>query len=142
MEENAISQIILDSAICVHKTLGGPGLLESVYRDSLAYELTSRGLKVDKEVPVPVMYKGIAVGEPLRMDILVEDCVVIECKATEKDNPVFASQLLTYLRLQNRHLGLLINFGKARVVDGFQRVINGYKNIDSNGTSVLRIDKV
>jgi len=126
MEENAISQIILDSAICVHKTLGGPGLLESVYRDSLAYELTSRGLKVDKEVPVPVMYKGIAVGEPLRMDILVEDCVVIECKATEKDNPVFASQLLTYLRLQNRHLGLLINFGKARIVDGFRRIINGY----------------
>ncbi|HCG20593.1 MAG TPA: GxxExxY protein [Verrucomicrobia bacterium] len=127
MDENAISQIILDSAICVHKALGGPGLLESVYRDSLAYELASRGLKVSKEVAVPVMYKGIAVGEPLRMDILVEDCVVIECKATEKDNPVFASQLLTYLRLQNRHLGLLINFGKARIVDGFRRIINGYR---------------
>ena len=142
MEENAISQIILDSAICVHKTLGGPGLLESVYRDSLAYELMSRGLKIRKEFSVPVTYKGVVVGDPLRIDILVEDCVVIECKATEKDNPLFAVQLLTYLRLQKLHLGVLINFGKARIVDGFQRVINGYKKIDSNDSPALGIEEV
>ena len=126
MEENEISQVILDAAICVHKALGGPGLLESVYRDSLAYELASRGLKAEKEVSVPVTYKGVVVGDPLRMDILVEDCVVVECKATEKDNPLFAAQLLTYLRLQHRHLGLLVNFGKETIVAGFKRVINGY----------------
>ena len=104
MDENEISQIVLDSAIMVHKTLGGPGLLESVYQDSLFYELHTRGLHVEKEVPVPVKYKGVVVGDPLRIDILVEGKVIIECKATEKDNPIFAVQTLTYLRLLNLHL--------------------------------------
>lgn len=127
MEENDVSKIVLDAAIQVHRTLGGPGLLESVYRDSLAYELAERGLKVEKEVSVPVAYKGVVVGDPLRMDLLVEGLVVVECKATEKDNPIYSAQLLTYLRLQNRHLGLLINFGKEKVVNGFKRVVNGYR---------------
>lgn len=127
MEENDVSKIVLDAAIHVHRTLGGPGLLESVYRDSLAYELSERGLKVEKEVPVPVTYKGAVVGDPLRMDLLVEGLVVVECKATEKDNPIYSAQLLTYLRLQNRHLGLLINFGKEKVANGFKRVVNGYR---------------
>lgn len=127
MEENDVSKIVLDAAIHVHRTLGGPGLLESVYRDSLAYELSERGLKVEKEVSVPVAYKGVVVGDPLRMDLLVEGLVVVECKATEKDNPIYSAQLLTYLRLQNRHLGLLINFGKEKVANGFKRVVNGYR---------------
>lgn len=127
MEENDVSKIVLDAAIQVHRTLGGPGLLESVYRDSLAYELAERGLKVEKEVSVPVAYKGVVVGDPLRMDLLVEGLVVVECKATEKDNPIYSAQLLTYLRLQNRHLGLLINFGQEKVVNGFKRVVNGYR---------------
>ena len=79
MEENDVSKIVLDAAIQVHRTLGGPGLLESVYRDSLAYELAERGLKVEKEVSVPVAYKGVVVGDPLRMDLLVEGLVVVEC---------------------------------------------------------------
>ena len=124
MDENEISQIVLDSAIMVHKTLGGPGLLESVYQDSLVCELHMRGLHVEKEVLVPVKYKGVVVGDPLRIDILVEGKVIIECKATEKDNPIFAVQTLTYLRLLNLHLGLLINFGKETLIAGYKRVVN------------------
>lgn len=124
MEENEISKIVLDAAITVHRTLGGPGLLESVYHNALAFELESRGLQVEKEVCVPVRYKGVDVGDPFRVDILVESKVVIECKATEKDNPIFAVQTLTYLRLLNLHLGLLINFGKETLVSGFKRIVN------------------
>lgn len=126
MEENEISKQILDAAITVHKTVGGPGLLESVYRDSLVQELRLRGLKVEKEVRVPVMYKGVVVGDPLRIDILVEGSVVVECKAVEKDNPIFAVQTLTYLRLMKLHLGLLINFGRETLVAGYKRIVNGY----------------
>ena len=126
MEENDISKVILDAAITVHKILGGPGMLESVYRDSLVQELRLRGLKVEKEVMVPVEYKGTKVGEPLRIDVLVENRVIIECKATEKGNPIFAAQTLTYLRLTHLHLGLLINFGKETLVGGYQRIVNGY----------------
>ena len=126
MEENEISREILDAAITVHKTLGGPGILESVYRDSLVQELKLRNLKVEKEVLVPVTYKGVKVGDPLRIDVLVEGRVVVECKAVEKDNPIFAVQTLTYLRLMKLHLGLLINFGKATLVEGYKRVVNGY----------------
>ena len=124
MEDNDISKEVLDSAITVHRTLGGPGLLESVYQDALAYELSQRGLKVEKEVHVPVTYKGIVVGDPLRIDLLVEGRVVVECKATDKDNPIYAVQTLTYLRLLNLHLGLLVNFGKETLIAGFKRIVN------------------
>ena len=82
------------------------------------------GLHVEKEVLVPVTYKGVVVGDPLRIDILVEGKVIIECKATEKDNPIFAVQTLTYLRLLKLHLGLLINFGKETLIAGYKRVVN------------------
>ena len=124
MGENEISKEVLDAAITVHRTLGGPGLLESVYQDALAYELAQRGLKVEKEAHVPVVYKGVVVGDPLRIDLLVEGCVVVECKATDKDNPIFAIQTLTYLRLLNLHLGLLVNFGKETLIAGFKRIVN------------------
>ena len=124
MEENEISKEVLDAAIMVHRTLGGPGLLESVYQDALVYELKLRGLRVEKEVCVPVKYKDAIVGDPLRIDILVEGRVVVECKATEKDNPIYAVQTLTYLRLLGLHLGLLINFGKETLVAGYHRVVN------------------
>jgi GxxExxY protein len=99
MNENEISRVILDAAIEVHKTLGGPGLLESVYRDSLVFELRSRGLEVEKEKQVPIRYKGQIVSAPLRLDLLVGGLVIVECKAVITDNPIFESQLLTYLRL-------------------------------------------
>lgn len=99
-------------------------MLESVYQDALAYELAQRGLKVEKEVHVPIIYKGVVVGDPLRIDLLVEGRVVVECKATDKDNPIYAIQTLTYLRLMNLHLGLLVNFGKETLIAGFKRVVN------------------
>lgn len=125
MTENEISRIVLDAAIAVHIELGGPGLLESCYEEALAYELISRGLKVERQKSIPVVYKGHSVGEPYRLDLLVEDKVIVECKAVEKMNTVFASQLLTYLRLTKLRLGLLINFGSEKIREGWTRVVNG-----------------
>ena len=124
MTENEISAVILDSAIAVHNGIGGPGVLESYYEAALAYELELRGLKVETQKPVPIVYKGKVIGEPYRLDMLVEGKVIVECKATEKNNPVFAAQVLTYLRLANLRLGIVINFGQARIKDGWERVAN------------------
>ncbi len=124
MEENEISKEILDAAIAVHTELGGPGLLESYYENALKHELQLRGLKVETQKPVPVIYKGKVVGEPFRLDMLVEDKVIVECKATEKNNSIFAAQVNTYLHLMDRRLGIVINFGQKRVLDGWERVAN------------------
>ena len=124
MEENEISKVILDAAIAVHTELGGPGLLESYYENALKYELELRGLKVQTQMLVPVMYKGREIGDPYRLDMLVEDKVIVECKATEKNNPIFAAQVNTYLHLLNCRLGIVINFGQNRIIDGWVRVAN------------------
>lgn len=125
MTENEISAQILDAAIAVHREIGGPGVLESYYEAALAYELRARGLIVETQKPVPVFYKGVEIGEPYRLDMLVGGKVIVECKATEKDNPLFAAQVLTYLKLTNLKLGVVVNFGKSKIVDGFERVANG-----------------
>ena len=125
MNENEISKVILDAAIAVHKELGGPGLLESYYENALKYELQLRGLKVETQRKVPIVYKGKEIGEPYRLDMLVEDKVVVECKATEKNNPVFAAQVNTYLHLLDCRLGIVVNFGQERIIDGLVRVANG-----------------
>ena len=125
MTENEISKEILDAAIAVHKTIGGPGVLESYYEAALAYELEMRGLKVETQRPVQIVYRGRKIGEPYRLDMLVEDKVIVECKATEKNNPIFAAQALTYLKLTNLKLGIVINFGQERIKDGWTRVVNG-----------------
>lgn len=125
MLENEISKIVLDAAITVHQTIGGPGLLESYYETALAYELKQRGLHVNTQKIVPIFYNGVEIGVPYRLDMIIEDKVIIECKAIDKYNPVFAAQLLTYLRLTNLKLGLLINFGLPKIRDGFTRVVNG-----------------
>ena len=124
MTENEISAEVLDAAIAVHNAIGGPGVLESYYEAALACELEIRGLKVETQKPVPVVYKGRIIGEPYRLDMLVEDKVIIECKATEKNNPIFVSQVLTYLKLTNLRLGIVINFGQKRIKDGWTRVAN------------------
>ncbi len=124
MEENEISRIILDAAIAVHNELGGPGLLESYYENALKHELQLRGLRVETQKPVPVVYKGKEIGEPYRLDMLVEDKVVVECKATEKNNPIFAVQVNTYLHLLGIRLGIVVNFGQKRIIDGWERVAN------------------
>jgi len=124
MTENEISKIIVGAAIEVHKTLGGPGLIEGVYEESLAYELSLRGLRVSRQLEVPISYKGVLLASPLRLDLLVNDLVIVDCKAVSQYNPIFASQVLTYLRLTDKRLGLVINFGERRVVDGIHRVVN------------------
>jgi GxxExxY protein len=123
--ENEISHKIIGAAIEVHRILGGPGLLESIYEGSLCYELTSRGLQIQRQLLVPVKYKNVVVREPLCLDILVDKKVIIEVKATEKEHTIYKAQLLTYLRLTGMKLGLLINFGTEHVKDGIHRVVNG-----------------
>jgi len=123
--ENEISHKIIGAAIEVHKILGGPGLLEGVYESCLCHELVLRGLKVERQVAVPVNYKGTVIREPLYIDILVQGIVIVEIKAVEKLHLLYQVQLLTYLRLTGRKLGLLVNFGQEYVKDGVTRVVNG-----------------
>jgi GxxExxY protein len=124
VHENALSKIIVDAAIKVHRTLGGPGLLESAYEEPLAWELTQRKLTVERQKQVPIIYKGHTLATPLRLDLLVNGLVIVECKATTRYNPIFEVQLLTYLRLTELKLGLVINFGERLVKDGIHRVVN------------------
>jgi GxxExxY protein len=123
--ENEISNKIIGAAIEVHRTLGGPGLLESIYEGSLCHELQLRGLQFQTQLIIPVKYKNAVVREPLCLDILVEKKVIVEVKATEKEHPIHSAQLLTYLRLTGIKLGLLINFGQEHVKHGIHRVVNG-----------------
>lgn len=125
MSENEISRAIVDAAIEVHRTLGGPGLLESVYEEALVYELELRGLKVERQKAVPIVYKGKRLASDLRVDLLIEERVLVECKATTANNPVFQAQALTYLRLMDLKLALVVKFGTRLVRDGVSRVANG-----------------
>lgn len=125
MNENEISRVIYEKAIEVHRALGGPGLLESVYEEALSWELIQSGLDVKRQVTLPISYKGKRLGSPLRIDLLVNDKVVIECKAVHEYNHIFEVQTLTYLRLGNFKLGMVINFGEQFVKNGIHRVANG-----------------
>lgn len=124
MTENELSHVILGAAIEVHRVLGGPGLLEQVYEECLCRELEGRGLTVQRQVGVSILYKGHKVAKSPVLDILVEGAVIIEVKAVEKHNPLFCSQLLTYLRLTGLKLGILVNFGEQVVKNGIHRVVN------------------
>jgi len=125
MNENELSNIIIAGAIEVHRVMGGPGLLESVYEEALAYELEARGLSVNRQVDIPLLFKGRHLKTNLRLDILVNDIVIVECKSMEQTSLLHRSQLLTYLRLTGLKLGLLINFGQTTLKDGIHRVVNG-----------------
>ena len=129
MNENEISKIIVTAAIEVHRTLGGPGLLESVYEEALAYELEKAECKVQRQEQSPIKYKDVTLATPLRIDLLVNDLVIIECKAVSQYNTIFATQVLTYLRLRNLKLGMVINFGEKLVKNGIHRVVN---DLDEN----------
>lgn len=124
MNENEIAKEIVDAAYKIHTTLG-PGLLESVYETVLAYELEKRSLSVVRQQPIPVVYERVRLEEGFRADIIVENKVIIEIKSVESLAPVHKKQLLTYLRLTNKRLGLLINFGSALIKDGITRLANG-----------------
>lgn len=123
MLENDISSKIIGCAIEVHKALG-PGLLESAYRQCLYYELKNEGLLVEMEKPMPITYKEIKLDHGYRMDLLVENKVVVELKTVEDFTDVHTSQVLTYLRLGNYKLGLLINFHTSLLRNGIKRIIN------------------
>ena len=121
---NQLSEKVIGAAIRVHQELG-PGLLESVYQSCLLIELQSMGLKVESEVPVEVRYRGLLINDQgFRLDLLVENCLVVELKSVEKVQPVHKKQLLTYLKLTGLKLGLLINFNEALLKNGITRIAN------------------
>ncbi|MBX7246926.1 MAG: GxxExxY protein [Candidatus Sumerlaeaceae bacterium] len=126
MVDDPLTQRIINCAIEVHRTLGGPGLLESVYEEALVWELTRAGLRVEQQKPLPINYKGHALSSALRVDLIVEGQVIVECKAVVDHNPIFEAQLLTYLRLTGLKVGLVLNFGKSTLREGIHRVSNGF----------------
>lgn len=125
MTENDISKVIVDAAIEVHRSMGGPGLLEDVYEEALCWELTSRGLGVERQLQVPIRYKGRTLASPLRLDLLVNRLVIVEVKSVALYNKIFEAQALTYLRLMELKLALVINFGETKVGHATHRVVNG-----------------
>jgi GxxExxY protein len=128
MTEDAIAHEVVDAAFRIHKTLG-PGLLESVYEHVLAYELSRRGFRTVHQQAVPVIYESFRFDAGFRADLIVEDKLIIEVKSIELIAPVHKKQLLTYLRLTNLHLGLLINFNVALIKDGIVRIVNGLEEV-------------
>ena len=124
MTENEITGQIVDAACKIHTTLG-PGLMESVYQTVLEYELQKRGLRVEHQVPMPIHYEGIVIDAGYKADLPVEGLVIVELKSVEALAAVHKKQLLTYLRLSGKRLGLLINFNVNLIKDGICRVVNG-----------------
>ena len=124
MTENEIGKIIIDTAVNLHKRLG-PGLFESVYEVILTKLLTDKGLKVQRQVPISIIFEGITFEESFRADMIVEDKVIIELKSIEKLNNSHKKQLYTYLKLTNLKLGFLLNFGEELMKTGIERVITG-----------------
>lgn len=121
---NRLTGLIITAAIKVHSALG-PGLLEGAYEACLVHELRVRGLRVANQVVLPVIYDGVTIELGYRMDLLVEDLVVVELKCIEKIHPVHEAQLLSYMRLSGKHVGLLINFHVAHLRDGIKRMVDG-----------------
>ena len=123
MTDNELTYEIRGAIYDVYKELG-PGLLESVYEEALCFELEQRGLKVERQVQVPINYKGNVLKTELRLDVLVEDKVIVELKSVEEMKKVFAKQLLTYLRLMDKKVGLLVNFNTDNILTAMQRIVN------------------
>lgn len=125
MELNDISGAIVNSAMLVHSELG-PGLLEEPYKQCLAYELTRQGFKVIIEPELPVIYKSVKVNIGYRLDLLVDDAVIVELKAVKEIAAIHRAQLLTYLKLSKKHLGLILNFSTLHLKDGIVRMVNDF----------------
>lgn len=125
-----LASIAVDTGFHVHKELG-PGLLESVYEAVLAHALADRGLKIDRQKPVEISFRGLVISEGFRADILVEDRLLIELKSVERFQPVHGKQVLTYLRLLDLPLGLLMNFGAATFKEGIKRIVNNHEDFAS-----------
>ena len=123
MTDNELTYQIRGAIFDVYNSLG-PGLLESVYEEALVFELQQRGLNVERQVEVPIKYKSNELKTPLRLDLLIENTIIVELKSVEEMKPVFAKQLLTYLRLLDKRVGLLVNFSSADIKDGIKRIVN------------------
>jgi GxxExxY protein len=123
MDENELSYLVIGSAIDLHKNVG-PGLLESAYENALAFELRNKGLNVKQQVPMPFIYKEVKLEVGYRIDLLVENKLLIEVKSIDTLAPVHFSQLLTYLKLADKRLGLLINFNSKFLKDNIHRIVN------------------
>lgn len=123
MTENEIGKQIVDVAVQVHRELG-PGLLEMVYEVILAHELRQRGLRVERQIPIDIVYRGLKFDEGFRADLIIEKKVIVELKCVEKLNNAHKKQLLTYLRLTGMRLGYLLNFSEALMKDGITRTVN------------------
>ena len=128
MNENEVAKNFLDMAFKIH-TKFGPGLFESVYEELLAYQLPKKGFQVEQQKILPLLYENLKIESGFRTDLLVDDAVIVEFKSIESVLPVHKKQLLTYLRLSGRHLGLLINFNEAHLKDGITRIVNNLKTM-------------
>ncbi len=124
MNENEIGKLVLDAAFKIHSVLGA-GLLESIYESCLAHELQKQGLQVKRQVSLPILYDDLKLDNAFRLDLLLDDKVVVEIKATDKVVPVHTAQLLSYLKLGKYKLGYLLNFNVVHMKDGIKRMVNG-----------------
>lgn len=122
MQVNEVSGQVVDSAMKVHTTLG-PGLLETAYEACLEFELQNRGLKVDRQIDLPIFYEGFRLNTGFRIDLLVEDCVVVELKSVASISPIHMAQILSYVRLSGNPVGLLINFNVLHLKEGIHRFV-------------------
>lgn len=136
MTENEITYEIRGAVYDVYKELG-PGLLESVYEEALCFELEQRGLIVERQVQVPIKYKGNVLKTELRLDLIVENQVIVELKSVEEMKKVFFKQLLTYLRLMNKKVGLLVNFKTDDILTSIKRIVNGHTEIIDTAERVI-----
>ena len=125
MIENEVTEKIIGAAIEVHRHLG-PGLLESAYDECLCYEMSRAGLRFERQVHLPIDYKGLHLDCAYRMDLVVEDCVIVEIKAVDEIHPIYQAQLLTYLKASGKRVGLLINFNVVILKNGIKRLMNEY----------------
>lgn len=138
-----LARLAIDAGFHIHKKLG-PGLLESVYEVLLALELTRAGLSIERQAPVPIEYDGVVLAEGFRADLLVENTLIIEIKSVDQLSPLHGKQLLTYLRLLQQPLGLLMNFGGATFREGVKRVVNNHakpsQQLRVNRTPIIEIE--
>jgi GxxExxY protein len=124
--EEELTKAVIGCAIEAHRTLGGCGLMESVYEEALAYELQRARIEFQRQVVLPIKFKNTVLASPLRLDLVVAKRLIVECKATIEYNSISEAQVLTYLRLADLKVGLVINFGERRLTDGVRRVANGF----------------
>jgi GxxExxY protein len=141
MRENELTERVIGAAIDVHRHLG-PGLLESAYEECLCHELNLMGISFQRQVPLPIVYKGLKLDCAYRMDLVVEDSIVIELKAAEDLAPIHSAQLLTYLKASGKHVGLLINFNVPVLKDGLKRIVNDFSGFSPRLSPRLRVSAV